>query len=100
MEGIQRMEKKEKSRTQERKKVHVPRHGSLSLFLCPGLKAVAKIRWKNVDKYFRKTTTTTITTNTKTKTLPLPFEVNRPSRMADEKTKWLSTEHGSTPQES
>ena len=42
----------------------------LSLFLCPGLKAVAKIRWQNVDKYFRKTTTAKITTNTKTKTLP------------------------------
>ena len=52
------------------KKVRVPRHGSLSLFLCPGLKVVAKIRWQNVDKYFRKTTTAKITTNTKTKTLP------------------------------
>ena len=52
------------------KKVRVPHHGSLSLFLCPGLKVVAKIRWQNVDKYFRKTTTAKITTNTKTKTLP------------------------------
>ena len=64
---------KEKPRAQERKKVRVPRHGSLSLFLCPGLKAVAKIRWQNVDKYFRKTTTAKITTNTKNKNIAITF---------------------------